>query len=187
MQLAEFDVEISYKQGKLNTNADAITRMSVNDVNIVNLSSELSLETICHEQKREPSLTKLRDVMDGENYSINRNRKLWPFTCKNDEYFIDDDDVLRRQSNDDTAQIVLPPILHKPVLQILHEQPIAGHLGFEKTEARFANQFYWPNIHAKIAEFIQYCYKSANENHRLLTQQHLYNQYKLQGHYNALN
>ena len=39
MQLAEFDVEINYKQGKLNTNADALTRMSVNEVHIVNLNS----------------------------------------------------------------------------------------------------------------------------------------------------
>ena len=47
--------------------------------------------------------------MDGENFSINRNSKLWLFTSKIDKFFIDDDDVLRRQSNDDMPQIVLPP------------------------------------------------------------------------------
>ena len=34
-------------------------------------------------------------------------------------------------------------------------------MGVEKTEARFVNQFYWPNIHAKIAEFIQHCHECA--------------------------
>ena len=133
----------------------------MNEEHIINLNSELFFETIRDEQQREPTLRKLRDIMDGENYSINKNSKLWPFTSKIDELFIDDDDVLRRQSNDDATQIVLPQILHEPVLQILHEQPIAGHLGVEKTEARFVNQFYWPNIHAKIAEFIRHCHECA--------------------------
>ena len=58
MQLAEFCVEINYKQGKLNSNADVLTRKSVNDVRIFNLSSELSSETIHDEKQREPTLKK---------------------------------------------------------------------------------------------------------------------------------
>jgi hypothetical protein len=45
MKLEEFNFEIVYKQGKLNTNADALSRIEVNNTSIIETSSELTEES----------------------------------------------------------------------------------------------------------------------------------------------
>ena len=48
-----------------------------------------------------------------------------------------------------------------------HSSKIGGHGGVAKTSERLCSQFYWPNMHAQIREFVQNCTicqqaKSAN-------------------------
>jgi hypothetical protein len=49
MMLEQFDFEILYKAGKLNTNADALSRIEINSV-YIDLKSELSEDIIRREQ-----------------------------------------------------------------------------------------------------------------------------------------
>ena len=44
---------------------------------------------------------------------------------------------------------------------MLYEPPAQGHLGTEKTKARFTHNFYWPNVRPRIIEFVRKCRKCA--------------------------
>jgi hypothetical protein len=160
MILEQFDFDIIYKQGKLNTNADALSRVNINNVQ-VELACELSEETIREEQLNDATLQDVRKIMDGENIRVNKNSNLWPFVSKLDQFYIGDNDIMYRQTNEDVTQIVLPPSLHDYVFQLLHEQPCAGHLASDKVEGRFTSQFYFPNIKPKIMEFVRKCQECA--------------------------
>jgi hypothetical protein len=160
MILEQFDFNIIYKQGKLNTNADALSRVNINNVQ-VELACELSEETIREEQLNDATLQDVRKIMDGENIRVSKNSNLWPFVSKLDQFYIGDNDIMYRQTNEDVTQIVLPPSLHEHVFQLLHEQPCAGHLASDKVEGRFTSQFYFPNIKPKIMEFVRKCQECA--------------------------
>ena len=161
MSLQQYDFDIVYKAGKTNRNADALSRICVNNTNIIYFDSEINEDMIREEQENDPVLQELRKAMDGENITVKRNSKLATLLNKIDELYINENGIIYRLSNEDTTQIVLPSSLHESVFELLHEQPCAGHLGAEKTEKRFADHFYYPNIKPKIIECVRKCRECA--------------------------
>ena len=161
MSLQQYDFDIVYKAGSTNRNADALSRICVNNVNVISFDSELSEDTIREEQQNDPVLQELRKIMDGEDITVKRNTKLATLVSKIEELYINDNDIIYRANNEGTTQVVLPPSLHETVFELLHEQPCAGHLGAEKTEKRFAEHFYYPNVKPKIIEFVRKCRECA--------------------------
>jgi hypothetical protein len=162
MLLEQFDFEVIYKEGKLNTNADALSRITVNNTTVIELASELTEEIIHTEQTNDNILQKVRSLINGENVQVPKNSKLWPFASKIEEFFITTEtDIMYRQTNDGVTQIVLPPSLHETVFEMIHEQPCVGHCGADKNDQRFSSHFYWPNIKPKIIEFVRKCRECA--------------------------
>jgi hypothetical protein len=69
------------------------------------------------------------------------------------------DDVLYRKwinadLNTVTWQLVLPKCLRKEVLQQLHNENVAGHLGVSRTIARVRSRFYWNNYHSFVRRWV---------------------------------
>lgn len=52
---------------------------------------------------------------------------------------------------------MIPHGLRKPLLLLGHMNPLCGHLGKEKVEARLGQQFYWPKISVDMAQFCAGC------------------------------
>ena len=46
----------------------------------------------------------------------------------------------------------------KQILYRLHDDPLAGHLGIQKTEQRIAERFWWPAMKKTITEYVNNCY-----------------------------
>ena len=161
MILQQYDFDIVYKAGSTNRNADALSKICVSNANVISFDSELSEDTIREEQQNDPVLQELRKIMYGEDITVKRYTKLATLVSKIEELYINDNDIIYRANNEGTTQVVLPPSLHETVFELLHEQPCAGHLGAEKTEKRFAEHFYYPNVKPKIIEFVRKCRECA--------------------------
>ena len=59
---------------------------------------------------------------------------------------------------DDSKQLILlPSALIPSVLKELHNSPLGGHLGVNKTTSRALERYYWPGYSADIGSFIQTC------------------------------
>ena len=61
-------------------------------------------------------------------------------------------------------QLVVPHCLCMEVLHQSHDEPMAGHLGINKTRERVLGKFYWPGIFKDVATYCRTCdacHKSA--------------------------
>ena len=52
----------------------------------------------------------------------------------------------RSRPTESLEQLVVPKQLRKPILELAHQIPLAGHLGKEKTAKRILQRFYWPTV-----------------------------------------
>ena len=55
-------------------------------------------------------------------------------------------------------QLVVPVGYRQALIQLAHEAPLAGHMGVRKTADRLRYNFWWPNMRASVAEYIQRCH-----------------------------
>ena len=151
---------VTYKEGKKNSNADVMSRLpQVSAMELISFDSCLSLDEIREAQHNDEALQEIFDVLDNWQTSsevTSYTTTLRPFLEIKDELYIYED-ILYRQTDDDTNLIILPPSLYKQVLQTFHDEPSGGHLGIDRTEQIFKRHFYWPNIRRIIAMYIRQC------------------------------
>ena len=55
-------------------------------------------------------------------------------------------------------QIVIPKTYRAEILSSVHETPLAGHLGINKTYYKIVRHFYWPGIRKDAVEFCRTCH-----------------------------
>jgi len=80
------------------------------------------------------------------------------------EFVIIRDLLHRRNPSGDWAtaekhSLVVPQCYEKDILKIAHTHPFAGHLGRNKCKARITNQFWFPKMKQKIANYIKKCHE----------------------------
>ena len=51
-------------------------------------------------------------------------------------------------------QIVVPMKCRSAVLCLVHDIPLSGHLGVEKTKDRILKNYYWPGIFKDVANYV---------------------------------
>ena len=54
-------------------------------------------------------------------------------------------------------QLVLPSSYRATVLRLVHQIPLAGHLGKNKTAERIRQRFYWPTLFHDVDDFSRSC------------------------------
>lgn len=64
-----------------------------------------------------------------------------------------------RQTGKECTQLLLPRPRREMVFQAAHHNPMAGHLGFDKTLSRITARFYWPGIHADVRRWCASCHE----------------------------
>jgi len=66
-------------------------------------------------------------------------------------YFVRDDILMRKWRPREVPsseawrvvyQVIVPPVYREDVLRLVHETPLAGHLGVNKTYKKILNHFY---------------------------------------------
>ena len=65
------------------------------------------------------------------------------------EQFIYENGILHRNLKErffNSTQLVLPQKLISEVLQMAHDNPLAGHLSVQKTFEKIKRDFFWPNM-----------------------------------------
>ena len=169
LQLEEYNFTVIYKKGNLNTNADVMSRLAGNlktdTIELTEFSNVVTKKENTEAQHQDKLMQEVMMTIATWNETSNVTKSLQPFFEKKDELFMDED-IMYRQVSDEH---ILPPSLQEKVLWILHDSPTAGHLGVDRTESRFKENYYWPNMRKIIAQYIKRCeqcekYKPAKEN-----------------------
>ena len=147
---------------------------AVNAMEVVEMNSVLSKEEILKAQKEDKTVQAIIKLLEKNSTDVQVIGTLKGLADKKEELLIDER-VLYRQVSDGHCQVVLPPALHGRVLAMLHDDSASGHLGIDKTEGRFLEAFYWPNVKKIIAWHIKQCEKCEIFKTPKKIQEHHYN------------
>ena len=68
---------------------------------------------------------------------------------------------IRDSSPKKSLRPVIPVALRSSLLELTHNHPLGGHLGFSKVYAKIAAAYYWPGMYADIKRYCQGCLSCA--------------------------
>ena len=180
-QLEEFDFEITHRQGKRHTNADALSRLPCHQcgrdshypvlIAAAPLIPTKQRATEVREaqlkdatigpvlQAREVNERPSTEEMKNASRDTRRLVQLW------DQLQVRDGILYRLYEHPTeqtpTLQLVTPTGLRQEVMADLHEGVLGGHLGVEKTVARLKERWYWPGYHNDIHAWCRNCAQCA--------------------------
>ena len=172
LKLSEFDYEITYRKGKLNMNADFLSRMGADVINELQVDDQgmasLTTSRLKSAQNKDELCKALIAYLRRQELPPihSRLRERIPLEAPN--YVLRGDGVLlyngqgRRRKDKGMLEggdptIVLPEPLRADVLQMLHDHHTAGHLGFKKTLDKVRFRFFWERMYTDIKTYVQKC------------------------------
>lgn len=137
-QLSEFDFEVLHRSGKNHTNADALSRISLNNLCLATKLDGLKSELIEKEQKNDPVINKIIDCVLKNNFTkldtSKNNKKLKIFWIIRDNLKIHND-MLYKIYNDGInkyLRLIIPKSLKPLILKLAHNNVTAGHFNHNK-------------------------------------------------------
>ncbi|KAH9724161.1 hypothetical protein KPL70_007389 [Citrus sinensis] len=134
-KLLGYDYEITYRPGKENLAADALSRRPNSPLLNQIFISQVSLWDDIR-QATETDLHMKRIFQQAANDPMGN------YVVKNGLCFY-------------KQMVVVPPALRDQLLHEFHDSKVAGHSGVLRTFKRLAQQFYWPSMYKSVQEYIQ--------------------------------
>lgn len=130
VKLSEYDFEVIHKPGKMNTNADALSRVAI-------IKIDASPGELLRSQEEEDDIRNIKKTL--ETYE------------KDDEgyvYFID---------GKQRRRLVVPAAKTDAVMRAHHDTPFGGHQGIDRTTELIKERYYWRKMDADIEQFVKTC------------------------------
>lgn len=157
LYLQQFEIEIGYKPGANNQNADCLSRNPVNLISTVEFAADDWVQC-----QHEDSFC--RFIID----ELNKNKELQTRGGNNrlsvTNYRgrqIGDEDEFRFLPNGllttATGKIIVPSSKTKEILERYHDHKLAGHFGINKTTHSIRYKYFWPGMNKQIQRYIRNC------------------------------
>jgi hypothetical protein len=147
-KLIGYDYEITYKPGRDNNAADALSRvLGSPSFNTLFISHTLLWDTIKIEARTNPYMMTISDKAIA-NPGV-------PYNWRNGLVCYKNRMVVPPHSN------IITQLLHE-----LHDSPSGGHSGVLRTYKRQAQQFYWPSIFHTVKTYVasyEVCQRTKND------------------------
>ena len=158
LELSNLKYTIKYRPGRMNQNADCLSRM----LQITSEPTPVPLSTIEEEQAKDPfcqAVMKYLNTgeMDDPDYFPDWRKFIELFNIENGilvHYFLPIGKKLRK---DEIRQVVVPLSLRPVIMELLHDNPTSGHFAFLRTFLSVQKRFYWPNFKIDILNYCKAC------------------------------
>lgn len=158
MTVQEFCPEFHYIKGKQNKVADALSRNTQKPPEMAMVINAISLTLPSYSPKQlgteqrnnqlwGPLIQRLEDGVD-----------IRPRQCPVpvSELYIEQD-ILHRLTPTGIRQIIVPKTLVNPTIQLIHDSPVAGHTGKDKSLEEARRRYYWPRMARDIHRHVDHC------------------------------
>ncbi|GFV68897.1 retrovirus-related Pol polyprotein from transposon 17.6 [Trichonephila clavipes] len=149
LALEEFNYDIHYIRGSLNSVADHLSRY-INNITIA-LPDSKDLINMQHEDSVLSTIIQKIDQKDVSpqisNYFINREGLLCHLSKRPSR---------SPRSNTTRKQVCIPHCLKAKILESVHSE-YGGHLKFFKTYHRLSENFFWQNMYKDTKNFVRSC------------------------------
>lgn len=133
IKLEEYDFVVIHKSGKLNTNADALSRLDVAPINMLTRSKSVAI-TDATEENSAFVEEHVEGVIESETKSKNSEN---PAVRS----------IINLAEKNEINQI----------LEEYHKNPMGGHQGVKRTVKRIRQKFKWPKMFKDIQSYISKC------------------------------
>ena len=161
--LSQFDFEIKHKKGKLNANADGLSRLVQINAIQTNQITEL--------QHRDETLRPLIYYLKNQDIDPSDiTPKVTILEATN--YFLEEDGTLyhiqkHQGGNMKTyIQMVIPKSLISEILHWFHESPVTGtHLGITKTYDKISRKYFWKGLYNDVKFYVKSCASCGTRKH----------------------
>jgi hypothetical protein len=157
--LSEYDFVIEYRQGRLNRNADALSRLTSEETSVnasCRLEALFSINTVT-EHLFEFDQEKLREFQHNDPMIQNilelmaNGKNIPPYKIING--------VLYKVEKDGTQILWVPEEFIEPLLRYYHNGSSLVHLAGVKMYNMFIKRFYWTGMHKDVHDWADSCIK----------------------------
>ena len=166
LALQELDLEIHYRPGKKNANADVLSRAPIKPTLtcpfgiIANLTSgdvqsREGEDSLLQQQRADPTLKSMMDYLSDATLP-NDEKEAKGIVLSSPQYTLLDG-ILYFSDKSDRLLIVAPTILRRKLFEEAHNGCYGGHLRDGKVYDQLARQYWWPKMHSDILEWCRGC------------------------------
>ena len=162
--LGEFKYDITYKPGKLNECADALSRAfeNINNINAQDMSlSPVPLTQIQEHQRKDANLKILIEILENnrpptiEELSTEPGTIRWYYNKKNNLKLKDGCLSFANKAGKD--RLVVPKHLIPTILKLSHNSLTAGHRSAQKIFDLLKDKYHWIKMGQRIKEYVKCC------------------------------
>ena len=153
--LQQQDFTIQHRSGPTNGNADALSRRPYAVVAALDQPG-VQVDHVRDAQRRDHTLADIISYLEKESLP-NNSAAAKAVLHSIDNYYLDPDGLLchiwvpgGRRVPGIRSQLVIPTSLRQEILIGGHDDPLAGHLGVNKTYEKLRERYYWPKMFADV-------------------------------------
>ena len=154
--LQQHDFTIQHRSGPTNGNADALSRRPYESVVAALDQPGVQVDRVRDAQRRDHTLADIISYLEKESLP-NNSAAAKAVLHSIDNYYLDPDGLLchiwvpgGRRVPGIRSQLVIPTSLRQEILIGGHDDPLAGHLGVNKTYEKLRERYYWPKMFADV-------------------------------------
>ena len=153
-KVLSYRFDMVHKPGKSIPHADSLSRYPTAAVNTINVDNDIQAQV-----KREQQLdTFSKAVISGLQDSSNATPDI---IAVKDQYTLSTSGLLyhidRSRRGDTIEQLYVPASLRTTICKSIHDDTLAGHLGFKKSFDTLRLHYYWPTMHKDLESYIETC------------------------------
>ena len=176
IKMSEFDYTIKYRPGRKHENADGMSRRAnviknnpaatmepkvLESITIDEFKLKQETDVWCHALLQYIKLRVLPDaddrlakrvVWEAAKYTISKEGLLMAYP---------DSRLTVSKAMEAHPVVVVPRMLTKKVIELLHDHLTAGHLGFVKTLHRIQERYVWDGMYTEIEKYTKSCVSCA--------------------------
>ncbi len=166
--LSNLKYTIRYRPGRVNENADFLSRIPIAAVTTVVEQPdpvEIGDTGVLYDEQQRDKLCKEILAYKDDGILWDEHSRDMPIWAKEIDLFFVSNGILCRTYTPTSKkrrpfvqkQVVVPLSMRKQLLQEYHDSPTSGHLAYHKTHHRVRDKFYWPTLLNDIKEYCKAC------------------------------
>ena len=163
LELQAFDYTIEYKPGRLNTDADALSRYAISppedteeNMPLLAMTATESKHFDYPDSREKVKKEQLQDKLFGTIYQ----KLVTKEDCSERKKFVIEDGLLfrkKKRKTGDKLVLCIPRSMQEFVLYHLHDDVMGGHLGVYKMLDKLRERFYFPKMEPFVRKYIASC------------------------------